>query len=167
MASHSEAYGRLTRYRLFIVLFMLCTCCGCGGDEEEEHLEHIIPAHKPRNFAEAVSELQSRGVSIWDETASAEMKDEMLDIINWLPELAADSDLRRKQWETVQSTSQELSRIATSQDSEKSVESWNSYLEELESLVPYSDLAHPGANLRQVQHTETSEPTSAGEQQHD
>lgn len=144
---------------------MISACFGCSDSETEEHLEHVIPAHKPKNFAEAVSELNSREAAFFDGSASDEMKQEMIDIIVWLPELAADSDLRRDNWETVQKTSQELSKIAASPSSEQPPESWNSHLDELEAIVPFSDLSHPGANPQQVEDSQTSEPTVAGEQQ--
>lgn len=95
----------------------LVVVAGCAGSssnaDEEERLEHHIPAHKPTSFARAIPELDRR---FHDPALGAGTKrvdprwSELADIVRWLPELAADSDLRRQDWERVQQLTGELSR---------------------------------------------------------
>lgn len=86
---------------------------GCGSSEEhaeDEHLEHFVPAHKPADFAALVEQLEKRiaqqspssvaseGAPAADQSATA--RQELIDIIGWIPELAADSELRKQEFET-------------------------------------------------------------------
>ena len=92
---------------LVISAFLLPYLIGCGSSEtangEDQHLEHFVPAHKPANFSEAVEEIPHRcehltshaGRGHNDESAKFQ---ELLNIVNWLPELAADSDLNESEW---------------------------------------------------------------------
>ena len=76
--------------------------CGGGGDpEQEEHAHHEFPDHRPGNYKEAVSaisqrswELANRGGKI----GSLEFG-HFVDIITWVPEMAADSDMRKADWD--------------------------------------------------------------------
>ncbi|WP_166825854.1 hypothetical protein [Thalassoroseus pseudoceratinae] len=101
---------------------LVFSVCGCGSDPhagessshaEEEHLEHHVPEHKPPNFSAAVDSIQDRIQEL--ETSSSSASDEhelseLKDIVNWLPEIAADSDMRRRHWEEVDAVASELSR---------------------------------------------------------
>jgi hypothetical protein len=85
---------------------------GCGGDqspgEDHEHAAHVIPAHKPRTFPDAVRRLRelndrlARGAS--DEPALGIA----LDIANWLPEIAAESEMPEAPWNEVNACSAAL-----------------------------------------------------------
>jgi len=86
-------------------LLLICPL-GCGNSQPaagKEHLEHFVPAHKPANFSEAVEEIQDRAEHLGQHTGhshddeAAEFQ-ELRDIVNWLPELAADSDLNESDW---------------------------------------------------------------------
>ena len=118
---------------------LLLVFFGCGHDEEQDHhLEHLIPAHKPQSFAEAVEELSSRGATVFTGQGSEDAHHELLDIIDWLPELAADSDLKRTQWEQVRDTGFELREIATNLSEESQLQ-WNALVQQLGILIPDSD----------------------------
>ena len=92
---------------------VLIAVVGCGSHEdhhEDEHLEHFLPAHKPADFAALVEQLEKRIAqqspsSVSGEEAptadqSATARQELIDIIGWIPELAADSELRKQDFET-------------------------------------------------------------------
>lgn len=111
--------------RLLRYVLAAATCCyavGClaAQDEEAEHLEHHIPAHKPETLVAAIAELERRNptaMSQAESTADAERdRAELRDIIGWLPELAADSDLRKADWDSVQQLSTELATAVESWD---------------------------------------------------
>lgn len=100
---------------------------GCGSSDEhakdehseDEHLEHFVPAHKPADYAAMVEQLEKRigqqssssvsgeGASAADHSATA--RQELIDIIGWIPELAADSELRKQEFETAVSAGAGLS----------------------------------------------------------
>ena len=99
-------------------VFLLMACClslpaGCsratGVGEEDEHLEHFIPPHKPQKFRELVEELSKRVTHLSGATdpSAAELQ-ELRDIIDWIPELAADSELLKADWELAERTGKEL-----------------------------------------------------------
>jgi hypothetical protein len=80
-----------------------------GDGEEDEHRGHVIPAHKPRTFPDAVRrlrELNARlGSSISGGNESREGASQplefALDIAIWLPEIAADSDMPEEPWNKI------------------------------------------------------------------
>ena len=79
------------------------------GDLHEEHAGHVIPAHKPRTFPEAVRRLRALNAAIGRIVARGGARSfgedrslpHALDIANWLPEIAADSDMPEGPWEQV------------------------------------------------------------------
>ena len=90
----------------------LLGCClvwgsvaGCARSDapesEEEHLEHFVPAHKPHSFEELVTAVSKRRGAFGDASLSADAAavTELSDIIGWIPELAADCELRQSDWE--------------------------------------------------------------------
>ncbi|MBI1347810.1 hypothetical protein GC163_16160 [bacterium] len=85
-------------------------------DHDHEH-EHGIPSHKPKTLTDAVGQLVPRWKSVTAEVQAGHVEHvegeftELLDIIRWLPELAADTDLKKAEWEQVQHSSQELETI--------------------------------------------------------
>jgi|GEM_PF-5581224 len=67
-------------------------CAGCGQPPEHDLADaHALPPHHPRTFHRAVAMLGG------DDLAPTER----LDVIRWLPELAADTTLGREPWERV------------------------------------------------------------------
>ena len=80
-------------------------------DEHHEH-EHIIPAHKPRDFRTCVTRLQSLSSEIAapEPLPNAEIDPvtELSDLIRWLPEFATDSELDESSWNRVVAISEDL-----------------------------------------------------------
>jgi hypothetical protein len=80
----------------------------------EPHLEHIVPAHKPADLESMVQQLTERtqrlSQSPSDESPEDRTKElqELTDIVNWIPELAADSELRKADFDDAVSISKEL-----------------------------------------------------------
>lgn len=65
---------------------------GCARQPHHDLTDaHALPAHHPRTFHRAVTALNG------DTLTTAER----LDVIRWLPELAADTTLDRERWEEV------------------------------------------------------------------
>jgi hypothetical protein len=92
---------------------LLLPVAGCRGEQspgkDEDHIGHVIPAHKPRTFPEAVRRLRelndqiARGEARGGPAASPGDRtlNIALDIANWLPEIAAESDMPPKPWDEV------------------------------------------------------------------
>jgi len=76
---------------------------------DDDHAHHVIPDHKPETFPEAVEQLEERTSpqASRDATSIQELKD----IIGWLPELAAQTDLPRADWEAIYGISGEMSQL--------------------------------------------------------
>lgn len=82
--------------------------------------DHGIPDHKPASFAEAVQELPRKQrlavselkVGHLDHAQEAIQK--LQDVIRWLPELAADTDLAEADWNAVQALSRQMETVVQS-----------------------------------------------------
>jgi hypothetical protein len=109
--------------KTLLVAACLIACAGCRGGQSpgeteapEEHAGHIIPAHKPKDFPAAVRRLRELNVQIAsklaDGKAGALLVEKTLpialDIANWLPEIAADSDMPESPWNEVNNRSSAL-----------------------------------------------------------
>ena len=94
-----------------LACLLLVSLSGCGSDssqvadsdDHDHHLEHFVPAHKPANYSEAIHEIEHRAEHLSDHAGhghgdEASQFQELQDIIDWLPELAADSDLKEAEW---------------------------------------------------------------------
>ncbi|MBX3418945.1 MAG: hypothetical protein KF851_15180 [Pirellulaceae bacterium] len=108
----------------FGVLLLFAGCFGNGGDAEgySRSDSHAAPAHYPQDFSDAVSRIQGLVDSISaGEVVSAFALDEkpgsatpesavteLLDLVEWLPHLAAASDLGEGDWLTCRRVSQDL-----------------------------------------------------------
>ncbi|MCA8982902.1 MAG: hypothetical protein R3C12_01400 [Planctomycetaceae bacterium] len=134
------------------VVFSLCGCwllMGCQTDSEEHG--HEIPAHKPASFYRAADSLNKRW-SVCDNW-SAEDRQQFVDIAGWLPELAAQTELSRLEWERVQELSQTLlAEVQNRQD--KNVAATLTRL-----LTELADLAETAARVDQF-HSQLPEKPS-------
>ncbi len=119
-----------TRCRIFTVAYpsaFLAACllapAGCreqgsagAAGHDDEHAGHVIPAHKPRTFPDAVRRLRELNDQIVRNTGdgrtgtSSQQKtlQVALDIANWLPEIAADCDMPEAPWNKVHAQSAAL-----------------------------------------------------------
>jgi hypothetical protein len=144
---------------------------GCGSKDdhhedhhddhhhEDHHLEHFVPAHKPADYGALVDQLEKRiakqstptgsGEGTKDQAQSTtgrqELTDrqELMDIIGWIPELAADSELRKKDFEAAVAAGTRLSialGFAKQTDGSSSVDASTipKILDELKALVSKS-----------------------------
>jgi hypothetical protein len=110
---------------VFITLLVACltTLAGCRGgrspgeaEPPDEHAGHVIPAHKPKDFPSAVRRLRELNTQIALKLAEGKASSLVsektlpiaLDIANWLPEIAADSDMPVSPWNEVNDRSASL-----------------------------------------------------------
>jgi hypothetical protein len=91
------------------------------GEDGEMHLEHFVPAHKPASLSLLVEQIKIRTGRLADRSPEAGSIDkaleiqELKDIVNWIPELAADSDLKKAQFDEAALISRELLTIVQKQ----------------------------------------------------
>jgi hypothetical protein len=108
-------------YRMAIAAASLLAVAGCRGehssdDDQHDHAGHVIPAHKPKTFPDAVRRLRELNDQLvrsgvpGEATAAPADKtlDIALDIANWLPEIAAESDMPEAPWDEVNARSEAL-----------------------------------------------------------
>ncbi|MBM4002059.1 MAG: hypothetical protein FJ295_02060 [Planctomycetes bacterium] len=113
------------------LLASLLLAAGCHGTRVEES-EHHTPAHKPADFPAAVDRLLALHVEILNgrprANDSLDVFTEAHDVVRWLPELAADSDLGEEPWNIVYATAQRLEAILTEVRSPHVDDRSNAYL---------------------------------------
>jgi hypothetical protein len=117
-------------------------------DDHDHHHDHGIPDHKPATFAEAVRQLPRRQKLVVSEFKvghldhALEAVGRFQDLIRWLPELAADTDLVESDWNAVQAIAQRMEAI---------VRPWPGYqskpaAQEIESLTELTGELRPLAD---------------------
>ena len=134
-------------------LIMLAGCHGENSpgdtkDNEEEHAGHVIPAHKPKTFPDAVRRLRElndhflrdgTGKVSGSPTGPTNLQI-ALDIANWLPEIAADSDMPETPWNEVNARSARLTTdyhalMANTANARTEVEQAKAEIGQLEKLL--------------------------------
>lgn len=83
-------------------------------DNHDDH-DHHIPEHRPQDYSDAVRQLTRRIERVRSEArhpahAMDELK-KLRDVITWLPELAADTDLKKPEWDRVHGLVKRLDRM--------------------------------------------------------
>lgn len=85
---------------------------GCGGRAGEHEDAHAVPEHHPRTFRQAVIDMAHRGTvltsGMLDGGSREIQRSHLLDIVRWLPELAADTEMGRRDWERVRDVARQL-----------------------------------------------------------
>lgn len=111
----SIPYAPLGR-RLVLLTSLVFLVAGCHGTHVEE-AEHHTPAHKPPNYSAAVDRLLALHVEFGNSGDRTEDQldalSEAYDVVRWLPELAADSDLEEQPWIRVENAARRLEAIMT------------------------------------------------------
>lgn len=92
-----------------ICLFVTASLLGCGESKKSLHeMDHVIPAHWPSDFTDAAGKISERLKLLRTDTVDAKTVDtktdssathkELSDLVGWIPELAADTDLSESNW---------------------------------------------------------------------
>lgn len=103
------------RLPLLGLAIMVLICIGCGSEKESlmEH-DHVEPDHWPSGIVDAADSIDERVAALQvagnaggtDERAV--MMDELTDLVEWSPEIAADTDLPEEQWIPIYEVSETL-----------------------------------------------------------
>jgi hypothetical protein len=87
---------------------------GAGEATAYEEQHHHVPPYKPHDLRSGVQSLRERCATLGEQRAHQDAPEfasqlgEATDIAGWLPELAADSDLGRAEWDRVNEASKRL-----------------------------------------------------------
>ncbi len=104
--------------RLLISAVFLAGSIGCFStfqeSKEAHEAGHSVPAHKPDSFSAALTAIADRQQQLTGEDWSTGVDSrtvllqELRDIVGWLPELAAQTDLEKPDWDRIQRLTQSL-----------------------------------------------------------
>ena len=101
-----------TKYRKAITLFALglfAFVAGCSEDKESLHeIDHVVPAHWPKDMADAADKIRKRLSIVKSDSSQKQARKELRDLIEWVPEIVADTDLAEKQWLPIHGLSEAL-----------------------------------------------------------
>ncbi len=107
----------------FLTVLLVCGlvlsggCSGTAGDAPVA--EHFVPEHWPADLVDAADKLRDRAAALsetgLDDVAIEKRSptivlSELRDIVGWVPEIAADTDLTEEQWIPIHVASESLSR---------------------------------------------------------
>lgn len=104
-------------------------------EHEHEHHDHAHhdPEHKPKSFPEAVERLKGLRPDLAERALPGSEEWEIaVDIVDWLPELAAESELNEREWNRVESNASELRLLL--QTRERDAVRWERFDLALEKL---------------------------------
>jgi hypothetical protein len=95
-------------HRLALPLLTVCllTLCGsslpgCGSETASLYeAEHVTPAHWPADLADAAEKIRERIalVNAEDREMAGTAERELIDLVKWTPEIAADTDMTESDW---------------------------------------------------------------------
>ena len=100
-----------------LLLTGLLAGCGEGENQKTSHFEHDheMPDHWPNDLADSALKIRDR-LRMYQHFPDLrpEMTSQIIDIVSWVPEIAADTDLTEADWipidQQVQSLSQRLAQ---------------------------------------------------------
>lgn len=104
-----RVFGRLG---VVLGLLFLGLQAGCQPAVQTSEEAHHIPAHLPGDFEQALSRLEllirhlHDGAPLEKMPTEVTVAQELRDIVRWLPELAAESDLSESDWNIVDQATQ-------------------------------------------------------------
>ena len=100
--------------RLFAVLLTMTLLTGCVNEETAKMSlfedDHEVAPHWPDGLEDTATKIRQR-IEV-SESSSSEVKqrtDEIVDLISWVPEIAADTNLSEQDWKPLNSAAESLS----------------------------------------------------------
>lgn len=151
--SQSTRRSNLRPIASIAVLCATLSLFGCA-EESVEHTHREIPQHRPVHFKAAVADIKLRSWELANKggrVGSLEFV-HFVDVIGWIPEMAADSDLAKAEWESARAASDRMKSLVLAKDLD--ITELESVVEEdlatLQALV--AEAGDPGPNLMDHHH---------------
>lgn len=96
------------RLSLLVLVSPLVAGCGPSALEGEEEAHHEFPPHRPGSYEQLVSDIEQR-VTKHQAAGNAPGDDsELQDLAGWIPEFAADSELKRQDFDRAVNLARQL-----------------------------------------------------------
>lgn len=119
--------------------WLLIALIGCGAEKESLHEEdHEVPSHWPMDFSDAVSKMEQRVGTLSSANRSSEIQTELMEIVGWVPEIAADTELSEEAWIPIYRVCETLRRHLEKKDVD--VSAYHEDFERLYGLLRDSQL---------------------------
>ena len=112
----------MNRTNAWLLMLMLGLVAGCnqtsedeaGHDHDHAH-DHFVPVHWPSDIADIATKIEIRKIALGADGVSSEkrrrvLKKELIDVVGWAPEIAADSYLKESEWVPIYNESLKLSQ---------------------------------------------------------
>lgn len=128
---------------------------GCS-EKSDVHLnfawkldEHGNPDFKPENYQDAITQLKIRFPKIIDQNGidRSESVEQFQQIVRWLPEFAADTDIKRVDWEQIQMLCQTILLLTDTRQStffqSDQRNDFEGYVDQLSKLIPQKSALAP------------------------
>lgn len=105
----------MSDFRFLYIILLAVAVTGCGNqsvDGEYEQVEHFVPDHWPQDLLDASSKIDQRASQLSGQltTDVLTIEKQLRDIVGWVPEVAADTDLTEQQWNPIYFASEKLSK---------------------------------------------------------
>lgn len=146
---HSRMTSFLRLQFLYLSMLVIGTFCivGCSNhevDDDHEKVEHFVPAHWPNDLVDASDKITQRASQLSGQstTDATTVENQLRDIVGWVPEIAADTDLSEAQWNPIHQASEKLSkRLAKmprplDESTRSAIEEYSNLLVETAKLLP-------------------------------
>ena len=109
--------NQIARGWIAILVLTLTFNCGCVAEKESLHeMDHELPSHWPLNMEDAAQKIQQRLGLIEIKESPAATREELSDLIEWAPEVAADTDLAELEWMPIYELSETLRHHLSAKD---------------------------------------------------
>ena len=82
---------------------------GCAEEQDSLHeLDHELPPHWPVSLSDAAAKIEERVALDSSSPNQLDARDELEDLVSWIPEIAADTDLTEAEWLPIYELSETL-----------------------------------------------------------
>ena len=99
------------------ILLLTAFSLGCVAEKESLHeMDHELPPHWPQNMEDAAQKIEQRLGLLETKESLETTREELSDLITWVPEVAADTDLPELEWVPIYELSETLRHHLSAKD---------------------------------------------------
>ncbi len=132
-----------------VLIFLLVFGAGCVAEKKSLHeMDHELPPHWPLHMEDAAKKIEQRLSGSQDKESAEKVYQEVLDLIEWAPEVAADTNLSEADWVPIHELSETLRNHLRSNDI--SIDDCREDLERFIALLRESHAKLPDTTLTKL-----------------
>ncbi|HAC89006.1 MAG TPA: hypothetical protein DCF63_00010 [Planctomycetaceae bacterium] len=131
--------GSKNRWQTWIGVMIIFFVFGCNGEKSSLYgdLDHVLPDHWPGDVTQAGQMIKQRLEKVKSSGGNSQQTNaELLDLISWAPEIAADTELAEVHWQPIYDQSEKLQRRLSAEESPQAIAAEIEKLSELLLLAP-------------------------------